>query len=67
MLTIFSGQKHYERPATYTIGRRHKKANMIYATAFRYEADVYMFCSCFFVFCFFSVHQNYETTVRGND
>ena len=35
-----------------------------YATAFRLEADAYMFCSCFFLF--FPVHQNYETTVLGN-
>ena len=35
--------------------------NFIYATAFRQEADAYMFCRCFF-----SVHQNYETTVLGN-
>jgi len=25
---------------------------LYYATAFRYEADAYMFCSCFFVFFF---------------
>ena len=37
---------------------------VIYATAFRYEADAYMFCKCFFLFFF--VHQTYETTVLGN-
>jgi len=35
---------------------------LIYATAD--EAVAYMFYRCFFLF--FSVHQNYETTVRGN-
>jgi len=37
---------------------------LVYATAFRQEADAYMFCRCFFLF--FSVRQKYETTVLGN-
>jgi len=42
--------------------------SFVYATAD--EAVAYMFYRCFFcfvfVFCFLSVHQNYETTVLGN-